>query len=177
MRDMAVGYGATMFERLNTPEELYHYKLGAALKMEQTVLEMLDENAQEAQDAKLAELFRHHQDETREQIQNLEKAFGVFGWEVDDSPCPAIQGIEKEGKANAKKTDDALVDAVLLSGAAETEHHEIAVYEGLITFAQAMGKGEVVELLEHNLEQEKHTLEEVRNATHHIAAQKVGAPS
>ena len=158
-----------MFERLNTPEELYHYKLGAALKMEQTVLEMLDENAQEAQDAKLAELFRHHQDETREQIQNLEKAFDVFGWEVDDSPCPAIQGIEKEGKANAKKTDDALVDAVLLSGA--------AVYEGLITFAQAMGKGEVVELLEHNLEQEKHTLEEVRNATHRIAAQKVGAPA
>jgi ferritin-like metal-binding protein YciE len=105
-----------MFERLNTAEELYHYKLGAALKMEQTVLEMLDENAQEAQDAKLAELFRHHQDETREHIQNLEKAFGVFGWEV-------------------------------------------------------------VELLEHNLEQEKHTLEEVRNATHHIAAQKVGSPA
>jgi ferritin-like metal-binding protein YciE len=85
-----------MFERLNTAEELYHYKLGAALKMEQTVLEMLDENA---------------------------------------------------------------------------------IYEGLITFAQAMGKGEVVELLEHNLEQEKHTLEEVRNATHHIAAQKVGSPA
>ena len=177
MRDMAPGYRATMFERLNTAEELYHFKLGAALKMEQTVLEMLDENANEAQDAKLAELFRHHQDETREQIQNLEKAFGLFGWEVDDSPCPAIQGIEKEGKANARKTDDALVDAVLLSGAAETEHHEIAVYEGLITFARAMGKGEVVELLEHNLEQEKHTLEEVRNATYHIAAQKVGTPA
>jgi ferritin-like metal-binding protein YciE len=166
-----------MFERLNTPEELYHFKLGAALKMEQTVLDMLDSNAEEAQDSKLKELFRHHQEETREQIQNLEKAFQVLGWEVDDSPCPAIEGIEKEGKANAKKTDDSLVDAVLLSGAAETEHHEIAVYEGLITFAQAMGKGDVVELLEHNLEQEKHTLEEVKNTTHHIAAQKVGSPA
>ena len=62
-----------------------------------------------------------------EQIANLEKAFAALGWEVDDSPCPAIEGIEKEGKANVKKADDAVIDGVLLSGAAETEHHEIAV--------------------------------------------------
>jgi hypothetical protein len=31
-----------------------------------------------------------------------------------------------------------LVDAVILSGAADTEHHEISVYEGLITKAEAM---------------------------------------
>jgi ferritin-like metal-binding protein YciE len=116
-----------MLERLNTPEQLYNYKLGAALKMEHTVLEMLDDNAQAAQSSELEPLFRHHQDETREQIANLEKAFAALGWEVDDSPCPAIEGIEKEGKANVKKADDAVIDGVLLSGAAETEHHEIAV--------------------------------------------------
>jgi uncharacterized membrane protein len=42
-------------------------------------------------------------------------------------PCPAIEGVEKEGSANIKKADDSVVDAVILSGAAETEHHEIAV--------------------------------------------------
>ena len=166
-----------MFEKLNTTQELYNYKLGSALKMEHTVLEMLDDNAKAAQDSELEGLFRHHQDETREQIANLEKVFQAFGWDVDNSPCPAIEGIEKEGKANVKKADDAVVDDVLLAGAAETEHHEIAVYEGLITFAQAMGKGEVVQLLEKNLEQEQHTLEEVKNTTHHIAAQKVGSPA
>jgi len=30
-----------MFERLNTPEEIFNFKLGAALKMENTVLGML----------------------------------------------------------------------------------------------------------------------------------------
>jgi ferritin-like metal-binding protein YciE len=163
-----------MFERLNTPEELYHYKLGAALKMEQTVLDMLDDNAEAAQREELKQLFRHHQDETRQQISNLEEAFRAFGWEVDDSPCPAIQGIEKEGKANVKKADDKLVDAVLLAGAAETEHHEIAVYEGLITNAQAMGKGDVVELLRQNLEQEQHTLQEVESETEKVAAATAG---
>jgi ferritin-like metal-binding protein YciE len=53
---------------------------------------------------------------------------------------------------------------VITSGAAETEHHEIAVYEGLITQAQAMGKEDIVQLLQQNLEQEQHTLEEVKQA-------------
>jgi ferritin-like metal-binding protein YciE len=91
-----------MFERLNTPEELYNYKLGAALKMEQTVLEMLDDNAQAAQSPDLERLFRHHQDETREQVANLEKGFAAFGWEVDDSPCPAIEGIGRRASPTLK---------------------------------------------------------------------------
>jgi ferritin-like metal-binding protein YciE len=159
-----------MFERLNTPQEAYNYKLGAALKMERTVLEMLEDNEKNAQAEQVAQLFRHHQDETREQISNLEQAFAAFGWDVDDSPCPAIEGIQKEGKANAKKTDDSIVDSVLLTGAAETEHHEIAVYEGLIINARAMGRDDVVGLLEKNLEQEEHTLSEVKDGLHKVAA-------
>ncbi|HMJ03617.1 MAG TPA: DUF892 family protein [Conexibacter sp.] len=159
-----------MFERLNTPQEAYNYKLGAALKMEQTVLDMLDKNADEAQDEHVRELFRHHQAETRQQIRNIEGAFAAFGWDVDTSPCPAIEGLEKEGKANARKADDALVDSLLLQGAAEVEHHEIAVYEGLIINARAMGRRDVVRLLEQNLEQERHTLREVQQAETQAAA-------
>ena len=158
-----------MFERLNTPQEAFNYKLGAALKMERTVLEMLEDNEQNAQDERVADLFRHHQDETRQHISNLEQAFTAFGWEVDDSPCPAIEGIQKEGKANAKKTDDSIVDSVLLTGAVETEHHEIAVYEGLIINARAMSREDVVGLLQKNLEQEEHTLSEVKDTMHKVA--------
>jgi ferritin-like metal-binding protein YciE len=158
-----------MFERLNTPQEAYNYKLGAALKMERTVLEMLEDNEKSAQDERVAHLFRHHRDETRQQIANLERAFAAFGWDVDDSPCPAIEGIQKEGKANAKKTDDAIVDSVLLMGGMETEHHEIAVYEGLIINARAMGREDVVRLLQQNLEQEEHTLSELKETLHKVA--------
>ena len=159
-----------MFERLKTPEELYNYKLGAALKMEHTVLDMLDDNAENARDPQLTQLFRHHQDETRQQIANLEQAFAAFGWEPEDSPCPTVEALEKEAKMTVKKTDDALVDHVLVMGAAETEHHEIAVYEGLISEARAMGKDDVVRLLQQNLEQEEHTLEEVKSATERVVA-------
>jgi ferritin-like metal-binding protein YciE len=161
-----------MFEKLNSPQELFQYKLGAALKMENTVLGMLGDLEEAAQKDDLKQQFRHHADETREQIRNIEQAFSVLGEEPDDSPCPAIEGIEKEGKANIKKADDSLVDAVILSGAAETEHHEIAVYEGLITEAEAMGKQDIVQLLSHNLEQEQHTLQEVKHATRELAQEQ-----
>ena len=158
-----------MFEKLKTPRDVFHYKLGAALTMENTVLEMLGNLEEAAQQDHLKQQLSHHAEETRQQIANLERAFGALGEEPDDSPCPAIQGIDKEGKANIKKADDSVIDAVILSGAAETEHHEIAVYEGLITEAEAMGKQDIVRLLQQNLEQEQHTLEEIKQATQQLA--------
>jgi ferritin-like metal-binding protein YciE len=163
-----------VFEKLDTPQELFTYKLGSALTMEHTVLDMLGDLEEKAQRQQLKQQFHHHAQETQQQIRNIEQAFTAMGEEPEDEPCPAIKGIEKEGKANIKKTDDALVDAVILSGAAETEHHEIAVYESLITQADAMGRANVVTLLRENLEQEQHTLEEVRQATRQVAMQAAG---
>lgn len=151
-----------MFEKLTTPEDIFSFKLGAALTMEKKVLEMLGDLEEHAQRKELKDLFRHHADETRHQITNIEKAFGLLGEEVDESPCPVIEGLEKEGKATIKKTDDTIVDAVLLSSAAETEHHEIAVYETLVTNAEARGAHDVARLLEENLRQEKEALEKVK---------------
>ncbi|MEA2248565.1 MAG: hypothetical protein QOH46_3094 [Solirubrobacteraceae bacterium] len=158
-----------LLDKIDTPRELFTYKLGSALKMENTVLDMLGDLEAEAQREELKAQFRHHADETRHQIRNIELAFAELGEEADDKPCPAIEGLEKEGKANIKKTDDALVDNVILSGAAETEHHEIAVYEVLITHAEAMGKPAVATLLRQNLEQEQHTLEEVKSHAQRLA--------
>ena len=151
-----------MFERLNTPQEAYNYKLGAALKMEDETLKILEDSAKNAQDPQVRQLFEHHHDETESQIQTLHSVFRSFDWEPDDSPHPAIEGLRAEAKANAKKADDALVDSILLQGAVETEHHEIAAYENLIINARAMGNGEAVRLLQQNLEIEQHTLDEVR---------------
>jgi ferritin-like metal-binding protein YciE len=164
-----------LFERLHTPEDLYNFKLGAALKMENTVLDMLDKNAEETHNDQLRQLFRHHQDETRQQIVNIERVFAAFGWEVDDSPCPSMEALEKEQKANIKMSDDAIVDNVILGGATETEHHEIGVYETLIINARALGRDDVIPLLQQNLEMEQHTLEEVKNAAQQMIVAGGGA--
>lgn len=162
-----------MFERLHTPEETYNWQLGAALKMEKKIVGMLDELIEESHDESIKQLFRTHQQETRGHIENIEQAFSAMGWEVDESPCPAIEGIEKEGKATIKKTDDAIVDAVILEGAMETEHHEMAVYENLIINARAMGRDDVAQLMQRNLDQEQHALQKVKTLAEHVAT--VGA--
>lgn len=151
-----------MFERLDTPEEAFNYKLGATLKMERTVLEILEDNIEEARDRRVEELLGSHLEESRAHVQNVESVFDLFGWEVDDSACPAIEALEKEGKANVKKANNGLVDTIILQGAVEVEHHEIAVYENLIEAAKAMGREDAVELLKRNLDSEQSALEKAR---------------
>jgi ferritin-like metal-binding protein YciE len=145
--------------KIETPRELYLHKLGAALTMESTILELLPQLEEHAQSSQLQQALRQHRQETEGHVRNLEQAFTALGEEPDDSPCPAIEGLEKEGQANLKMVHDSLNDDVILSGVCETEHHEIAVYEGLITKAEAMGEQDVVALLHENLESEQATLQ------------------
>ena len=164
-----------MFDKLNNPREVFGHKLGSALTMEQNVLKMLGTLEGESQRDELKQQFRHHADETREQIANIEQAFREMGEKPDDSPCPAIKGLEADAKADIKMADDSVVDDVILAGAAATEHHEIAVYETLITHAEELGEPNIVQLLQQNLEQEQHTLEEVTQAQRQIVHQAVAA--
>jgi ferritin-like metal-binding protein YciE len=154
---------------IHNPQELFVHKLGAALTMETTVEQMLGELVEAAKSSQLKQQLRHHREETQAQIRNLQQAFQSLGKEPEEQPCPAIEGIEKEGQSNLKMTEESLNDAVILGGCAETEHHEIAVYENLITHADAMGQDDIVALLAENLEQEKHTLGEVLKATVKLA--------
>jgi ferritin-like metal-binding protein YciE len=164
-----------MFDKLKTPGDAFTYKLGSALKMENTVLEMLGNLEQEAQRDELKQQFRHHADETRQHVRNVEQAFTLLGEKPDDKANLVIEAIDKEGKANIKMADDALVDNVILAGAEATEHHEIATYEWLIANAEALGHQDVIPLLQQNLESEQHTLDEVRQAAQRMARQTAGA--
>lgn len=163
-----------MFEtvKITTPTELFTFKLGAALTMENTIVGMLEQLIEEANGSDLKRDLRTHLEETQAHVRNIEQAFQSLGSEPDEQPCPAIEGIEKEGQANLRLTDEPLKDDVILAGCAETEHHEIAVYENLITHADAMGHDDIVALLRENLEQEQATLGKVMKAALKNAQQK-----
>jgi ferritin-like metal-binding protein YciE len=159
-----------MFERLNTPQEAYNFELGAALKMEHVVLEMLEKLTNTAKDEKLKQLLRRHHHETQQHIAHVERIFETFGWEVEESPSHLADALDKEAKTGIKKTEKSLVASAILQAAVKTEHCEIAVYENLITGAEAMGKNEVAALLRENLEQEQRTLEQVGQMLRDVAA-------
>src|ERR1700712_1255327 len=112
-----------MFEHFTTPEEIFSFKLGSALTMEKDTLDMLAELEAATSRPELKQLFSEHAEETRQQIRNIEKSFELLGEEVNESPSPTTKGLAKEGNASIKKTDPTIVDAILLSGALETEHY------------------------------------------------------
>ena len=114
---------ALLDANVESPQELFAHKLGAALTMEQTILDMLEKLEQEAQDSQLKRNLQQHHQETQQHVQNLHRCFDALGKDADDKPCPAIDGLEKEGEQMINQVSDDLVDAVILSGVIETEHH------------------------------------------------------
>lgn len=158
---------------VKSPQDLFEHELGMALQMERTVVSMLRELEGKANDAELKQMLSHHRDETEQQIENLERAFSALGIDAQGHRSPSIDGIKTEGKDLLGKVADELVDSVILGGAATTEHHEISVYESLITQAEAMGEDDVVALLEENLDMEKHTLSEVQKKAEQHTKQTV----
>jgi len=161
--------GLTVIDKLNTPEEIFSCKLGSALTMESDVLEMLEELQLETQRDELRQLFNTHAEETRHHIRNIAESFRLLGEEPDDSPCPVIHAIEKDCNAAIGNTRESIVDAVILAGASEAEHYEIAVYETLVTNAEARGAFDVAVLLRQNLDQDTAALEKLRSAEQRIS--------
>jgi ferritin-like metal-binding protein YciE len=156
-------------KRLNTPEEVYNYKLGAALKMERAVQEILEVNVKNAENALIMELLGSHLEESRSHAPTLESAFSLLGWEIDDSPCPVIEAFAKEGEAQIKKAEATVVDGIVLQGAAEVESYEIGIYENLILYSQAMNRLDVAELLRRNARSERAALAKIRTLQSELA--------
>ena len=147
-----------MFERFDTPEEIFSYKLGSALSMERQLVDLLER----LEKCTLREEIRHplavHREETLQHIANIKHCFELLGEEVHNQPCIVVDAMANEGKAMLKKTDDSLADAVIAALASEAEHYEIAVYESLIANADARKATAVAKLLRENLAQDKHAL-------------------
>lgn len=152
-----------MFEKLNTPEDIFSFKLGSALKMEQDALSTLEDLQKETNREEIRTVLAAHAEETRRHVANVEECFRLLGEKPDTSPNPVTKGIAAEGKASIKKTDKSIVDAVILAGAIETEHLEIATYEVLIPNADARGAQDVKALLQQNLDDELRALDTAKS--------------
>ena len=148
-----------MFENATSPEQVFSAKLGSALMMELKLVDALEQLAQRAQREEIKQALQQHREETRRHARNIEDAFRLLGEEIQESSNPVVEALAKDGSTTIRKTDDSLVDAAVLAAATEAEHYEIAVYETLITSAEARGAAQVADLLRQNLGEEQRALE------------------
>ncbi|UJP09239.1 ferritin-like domain-containing protein [Microbacterium sp. KUDC0406] len=157
-------------QTLDTPTDLLHFQLRTAVTMENDSLAALGELAGAAKSAEVKKLFRHHADETREQLANLEKIFAQLEYKQTTAPSPSTKGISKQAASLLERSSTKLRDQVAVSCALGNEHYEISAYQGLILPARTMGLSDVVTPLTANLEQETHTSEELRKTLEKIVA-------
>jgi ferritin-like metal-binding protein YciE len=147
--------------KFDAPTDLLHYQLRTALTMEHDSLAALGELATAAKSAEIKKMFRHHADETKEQIENLHKVFELMGWKGTTAPSAATKGIGKQAGAMIERSGPKMVDRVVLAAALGNEHYEISAYQALLVPVQAMDNKDAQALLLFNLDQETHTSEEL----------------
>lgn len=145
--------------KLESPQDLLRFQLRTALTMEDDSLAALKELATAARSADVKKLFRHHQDETKQQIKNLHQVFALLELPQSTAPSPSTKGISKQAQSLIEKSAPSLRDQVALASALGNEHYEISAYQSLIAAVPA--QSDVVRLLQDNLDQEMHTSQEL----------------
>ena len=77
---------------MQTPQDLFLHELGDMYDAEQRILQMLPTMAKECDNDQVRQAFQHHEQETKQQVQNLDKCFQALGAKPPQTTCAAIAG-------------------------------------------------------------------------------------
>ena len=123
---------------------------------ERQLTKALPKMAKAATSPELKEAFTHHLQETRGQIERLEKVFEMLGERARGKHCAGIAGIIEEGASMMEEDfDEPTMDASLIAGGQRAEHYEMAAYGTLVAWARELGHMEAAEFLDETLNEEK----------------------
>ena len=141
---------------IKTVGDLFLHSLQDIYYAEHQIEKSLPDMIAKASDAELKKGFRTHLKQTKGQVKRLDQAFKKLKARPQGTRCPAIDGIIEEANDIAGEIDDKMVlNAALIAAAQAVEHYEITRYGTLIAWAQQLGRDDVADLLEQNLDEEK----------------------
>jgi len=139
-------------------DNLFHDTLKDIYFAEKKILTALPKMAKAAQNKNLRAAFEKHRGQTEQQVKRLDEVFALIDAKPQGKTCPAIIGMIKEGQELIEEYKGfPALDAGLLAAAQSVEHYEISRYGTLITWAEELGLGKAVQLLETTLKEEKET--------------------
>jgi ferritin-like metal-binding protein YciE len=119
-------------------------------------LPVLDRMRRTASNRDLANLFTTHHEETKGQIERLDRALRSIGEKPPRGNSSAIAALRDEaGSLLKRKANGDVRDASLIAIAQRAEHLEIAGYGTARTFALTLGYTYAAELLDETLEEER----------------------
>ncbi|EAR50854.1 ycfI, putative structural proteins [Oceanicola granulosus HTCC2516] len=147
---------------IQTMEDLYLHTLQDIYYAEQQIEKALPKMIEKASAGPLKSGFETHLQETRGQIDRLERVFQTIGESPKAVTCPAIDGIIKEANHIAGDIgDQKVLDAALAAAAQAVEHYEITRYGTLIAWSKELGRHEAADILAQTLAEERATDEKL----------------
>src|ERR1700719_906849 len=144
---------ATM--KLASLEDLYVDELKDLYSAENQLLKALPKMARAATAAELRTALGEHLEETKGQVERLERIFKVLDVSPKGKKCKALEGLIEEAKEVIEENAGPEVkDAALIAAAQRVEHYEMAGYGCVRTFARILGHDRAVEMLQQTLDEE-----------------------
>jgi ferritin-like metal-binding protein YciE len=142
---------------ITTLDKLYEEELRDIYNAEGQLVKALPKMAKAASNDELKKAIEDHLEQTKGQVDRLEKVFQSLGVAVRGKTCAAMKGLLEEGKEILEEEDieDTVLDAALIAAAQKVEHYEISTYGTLIAWAKQLGYADQAKLLEETLTEEK----------------------
>jgi len=143
---------------IDSLDTLLEQELRDTYDAEKQLTKALPKLAKKATAEALKTAFEQHLRQTEQHIERLEQLFEALELPVKSKKCDGMRNLIKEGDDMLSEAeDDATRDALMIASAQKVEHYEIAAYGTMRTWASVLGHGEVAQLLEETLEEEKET--------------------
>jgi len=143
-------------ENIEDLRTLYVTSLKKALDMEQKITKALPTMIEKSTDPQLATAFRNHLTETQGHVTKVQSLLRDATGDTSTSTCKAISALITEAEDNIKDAaEPSIRDITIIASAQQVEHHEIAVYGTLRTWAELLGQDGAANTLEGILEEEK----------------------
>jgi len=111
-----------------------------------------------ASSTELKQALQKHLEQTKGQLERLDKAFEILGKRAGGKTCEAMKGLLEEAAESIEEIEQGpVLDVAIIAAAQRIEHYEIAAYGTVATLAEAMGQTEIQQLLSETLQEEKET--------------------
>jgi ferritin-like metal-binding protein YciE len=142
---------------VNNLRELYIQMLQHALSSEKQIVDKgLPAMIEKSTSPELAQAFRDHLSESKQHVVRLERILDGMQGEVNESKCKVTAQLISSAEAEiSDAANPGIRDVILIAAGNQVEHHEIAVYGTLRTWAEVLGNQQDAQLLDKTLAEEE----------------------
>jgi ferritin-like metal-binding protein YciE len=142
--------------QLQNLHQLFINELRELYSGEKQIADALPSMVKAATSRDLRRAFKDHRKETEEHVSRLKEVFDELGIGASEKENDAIEGLVRLGEeVISSDADRDVLDAGLIAAAQKIEHHEIAAYGCVRTYAELLEREDLVRILQRTLEEEK----------------------